>query len=54
MSDLLSSYASQANAQTERHLGVWAEHTTSYAEQMNSAVQALSSVVDEIEVKMSE
>jgi t-SNARE complex subunit (syntaxin) len=53
MTDLLSDYAKQANTQTERHLGVWAEHTTNYAQQMNSAAQALSSVVDEIEDKLS-
>ena len=52
MTNLLSDYASQANSQTERHLGVWAEHTTNYAQQMNNAAQALASVVDEIEVKL--
>lgn len=52
MTKLLTDYASQANAQTERHLGVWANHTTQYAQQMNNAAQALSGVVDEIEVKL--
>ena len=52
MTQLLSDYAEQANAQTASHLNLWAEHTTNYAQQMNSAAQALSSVVDEIEVKL--
>lgn len=52
-SKLLSDYAAQANAQTKEHLDIWAGHTTSYAEQMNGAARALSSVVDEIEDKMS-
>jgi len=52
MTQLLSDYAEQANAQTANHLNLWAEHTTNYAQQMNSAAQALSSVVDEIEVKL--
>ncbi|KFI23089.1 anti-phage ZorAB system protein ZorA [Nitrosococcus oceani] len=50
---LLSDYAGQANAQTTEHLGIWARHTTNYAEQMNGAARALSSVVDEIEDKLS-
>lgn len=54
MTDLLGEYASQANAQTSEHLGVWAKHTTNYAAQMNSATQALSSVVDEIEEKLGQ
>ncbi|MDQ7075318.1 MAG: anti-phage ZorAB system protein ZorA [Gammaproteobacteria bacterium] len=52
-SKLLKEYAEQANAQTAEHLGVWAQHTTQYAEQMNRAANALSSVVDEIEDKVS-
>ncbi len=52
MTTLLSDYASQANSQTERHLNVWSEHTTNYAEQMNRATQTLSTVVDEIEGKL--
>jgi len=54
MTSLLSDYSEQANAQTARHLGVWAEHTTNYAQQMNTAATALSSVVDEIENKLSQ
>jgi len=49
---LLKDYAEQANAQTKDHLGIWAKHTTSYAEQMNKAARALSAVVDEIEDKV--
>lgn len=52
MTNLLKDYADRANSQTERHLGVWSEHTTNYAAAMNSAAQALSSVVDEIEDKL--
>ena len=53
MTSLLQEYATQANGQTARHLKVWAEGTTQYATQMNNAVQSLSGVVDEIEVKLS-
>jgi hypothetical protein len=52
MSNMLQDYASQANGQTNQHLKVWAEGTTQYAATMNKAVQALSSVIDEIEVKL--
>ena len=52
MTELLENYASRANSQTERHLNVWAKGTTQYAEQMNMAMNALSNVVDEIEVKL--
>jgi hypothetical protein len=51
-SQLLSDYAEQANAQTSEHLNLWARHTTAYAEQMNEAARALSTVVDEIEDKL--
>lgn len=51
-SQLLSDYAEQANAQTSEHLNLWAQHTTAYAEQMNEAARALSTVVDEIEDKL--
>ncbi|MAQ99725.1 MAG: hypothetical protein CMI00_04220 [Oceanospirillaceae bacterium] len=50
---LLSDYAEQANGQTKNHLKIWAESTSEYAAQMNNAVNALSSVVDEIETKMA-
>ncbi len=52
MSNLLSEYANQANAQTAQHLKVWAEGTTQYASQMNTAMQSLASIVDDIEVKL--
>ena len=52
MTKLLGDYAEQANGQTANHLNLWAEHTTNYAQQMNTATQALSAVVDEIEVKL--
>ena len=52
MTQLLSDYAQQANGQTANHLKVWSESTTNYATQMNTAAQALSSVVDEIQDKV--
>jgi hypothetical protein len=52
MTSLLKDYAAQANSQTTQHLDIWAKHSTDYAVQMNQAAQALSSVVDEIEVKL--
>ena len=51
MTELLSEYAEQANAQTAEHLTVWADSTTQYAESMNNAARALSGVVDEIQDK---
>ena len=51
-SQLLSDYAERANAQTSAHLDLWAKHTTAYAEQMNEAARALSTVVDEVEDKL--
>lgn len=51
-SQLLRDYAEQANGQTAEHLNLWAQHTTAYAEQMNEAARALSTVVDEIEDKL--
>lgn len=51
MTELLSEYAGQANAQTADHLTVWADSTTQYAESMNNAARALSGVVDEIQDK---
>ncbi len=50
-SKLLNDYAQQANAQTAEHLGIWAQHTTQYANQMNQAAEALSSAVDDIQQK---
>lgn len=53
MTDLLADYSEQANTQTKDHLNVWSNSTTQYATQMNNAVKALSSVVDEIETKVA-
>ncbi|USD63940.1 anti-phage ZorAB system protein ZorA [Vibrio sp. SCSIO 43136] len=53
MAQLLQDYAERANGQTANHLKVWATSTTQYAEQMNLAVQAISSVVDEIQGKVA-
>jgi len=52
MTKLLSDYAEQANGQTANHLNIWATSSTQYAESMNSAARALSSVVDEIQDKV--
>lgn len=52
MTKLLEDYASRANSQTEQHLNDWSKHSTNYATNMNNAVQALSTIVDEIEVKL--
>ena len=51
MTDLLTDYASQANAQTGEHLKIWSNSTTQYSAKMTSAVQALANVVDEIDLK---
>ena len=53
MAELLTDYSEQANGQTARHLTVWSESTTSYATQMQNAVKAISSIVDEIQDKTS-
>ncbi|CAH7010103.1 Anti-phage defense Zorya type-I system protein ZorA [Vibrio chagasii] len=53
MAQLLEDYAEQANGQTAEHLKVWANSSTQYAESMNTAVRAISSVVDEIQDKVS-
>jgi len=52
MTELLSDYSEQANAQTAEHLGIWAKHTSNYADKMNMAAKALSTVIDEIEEKV--
>ena len=54
MTQLLEDYAEQANGQTAEHLKVWANSSTQYAESMNTAVRAISSVVDEIQDKVSQ
>ena len=53
MTSMLTDYAEQVNSQTENTLTNWAEHTTNYAQEMTTTVNALSSIVDEIEVKLS-
>jgi hypothetical protein len=52
MTQLLGDYAEQANGQTAEHLSVWSKSVTDYNVQMNNAVKALSSVVDEMQVKL--
>ncbi|MGW7676673.1 anti-phage ZorAB system protein ZorA [Shewanella sp. S23-S33] len=52
MTGLLKDYAEQANGQTAAHLNVWSSSVTAYSTQMNNAVKALSSVVDEIQAKL--
>jgi len=52
MTSLLTDYAEQANSQTTNHLDIWAKSSTQYAESMNNAARALSSVVDEIQDKV--
>jgi methyl-accepting chemotaxis protein len=49
MTELLSDYAEQANAQTGDHLKIWSDNSTQYAQEMNSAVLTLSGVVEEIQ-----
>lgn len=48
---LLSDYSTQVRAQTVERLNTWNEHTNQYTSEMTRAVQALSSVVDEIDSK---
>ncbi|GAC31728.1 anti-phage ZorAB system protein ZorA [Paraglaciecola polaris] len=52
MTNMLNEYSQQANGQTAKHLGVWSQSVTDYNVQMNSAIKALSSVVDEMQVKL--
>lgn len=52
MTDMLEEYSQQANGQTAEHLKIWSQSVTDYSTQMNSAVKALSSVVDEMQVKL--
>jgi ABC-type transporter Mla subunit MlaD len=52
MTGLLKDYADQANGQTAEHLKVWSNSVTAYSTQMNNAVKALSSVVDEMQAKL--
>ncbi|WP_339891851.1 anti-phage ZorAB system protein ZorA [uncultured Alteromonas sp.] len=52
MTQQLEDYAEQANGQTAAHLKVWSQSVHEYSTQMNNAVKALSSVVDEMQVKL--
>jgi ABC-type transporter Mla subunit MlaD len=52
MTKMLEDYAEQANGQTADHLRVWSQSVNDYSTQMNNAVKALSSVVDEMQVKL--
>ncbi|CUS49192.1 MAG: Apolipoprotein A1/A4/E domain [Idiomarinaceae bacterium HL-53] len=52
MTQMLEDYAEQANGQTTEHLRVWSQSVTDYSTQMNSAIKALSSVVDEMQSKL--
>ncbi|GAA77183.1 hypothetical protein P20480_3676 [Pseudoalteromonas sp. BSi20480] len=52
MTQMLEDYATQANGQTAEHLRIWSQSVTDYSTQMNNAIKALSSVVDEMQVKL--
>lgn len=52
MTKMLEDYAAQANGQTADHLKIWSQSVTDYSTQMNNAIKALSSVVDEMQVKL--
>lgn len=52
MAEMLEDYSQQANGQTAEHLKIWSQSVTDYSVQMNSAVKALSSIVDEMQVKL--
>ncbi|MDO6718707.1 anti-phage ZorAB system protein ZorA [Psychrosphaera sp. 1_MG-2023] len=52
MTNLLSDYAMQANAQTKDHLTIWADTSTQYATTMNNAARALAGVVEDIQDKV--
>ena len=52
MTQMLEDYATQANGQTADHLKIWSQSVTDYSTQMNNAIKALSSVVDEMQVKL--
>jgi ABC-type transporter Mla subunit MlaD len=50
---LLSDYAAQVQIQTEDRLNDWNKQTQEYTSAMSNAVNALSSVVDDIETKVA-
>ena len=49
---LLSGYAERVQSQTADRMDHWNEHTNNYTTNMTNAIQALASVVDDIETKM--
>ncbi|MEO3679052.1 anti-phage ZorAB system protein ZorA [Rheinheimera sp. FR7-31] len=53
VADLLSEYGDRVKDQTVARLNTWNEHTNQYISAMTDAVKTLSSVVDEIDGKVS-
>ncbi|MYM64490.1 anti-phage ZorAB system protein ZorA [Pseudomaricurvus sp. HS19] len=53
VADLLSDYADRVQSQTVNRLNTWNEQTNSYISSMTDAVRTLSSVVDEMDSKVS-
>ncbi|WP_027948941.1 anti-phage ZorAB system protein ZorA [Haliea salexigens] len=53
VADLLSDYGERVQSQTVTRLNTWNEQTNSYISSMTDAVRTLSSVVDEIDGKVS-
>ncbi len=49
MTQLLKDYSERANSQTENHLKLWVQNSTDYAAKMNTAVNAIANVVDDME-----
>lgn len=54
VADLLTSYSDRVKDQTVARLNTWNEHTNNYISSMTDAVRTLSSVVDEIDGKVSQ
>lgn len=54
VADLLSEYGDRVKDQTVARLNTWNEHTNHYISAMTDAVKTLSSVVDEIDGKVSQ
>jgi methyl-accepting chemotaxis protein len=53
LTKLMTDYGEMVNSQTIERLKTWDNETRNYTKAMNSAVESISSVVDEIEVKIS-
>lgn len=53
VADLLSNYSDRVKDQTVARLSIWNEQTNNYISAMTNAVQTLSSVVDEIDGKVT-